>query len=117
MKYLKKFENLIVPKIGDYILTKLPIDDVDEITMIINKFLNENIGKIVGINRHPVEYSYYVQYDNIPKDLFTNFNYTKHREDVIQYENYRIINLRYILHFSDKLFDINILKNANKFNL
>jgi len=114
MKYLKTFENLTMPKMYDYVLVKKPTDTTDELINNINTFLNNNIGKIVGITRESV---YYVQYDNIPKYLFKNFNYEKNSVNDIQYENYRIINLKDIIYFSDKLFDINIIKNAEKYNL
>lgn len=117
MKYIKKFENLTIPKIGDYILTKYNVDDYKDSIPEIYVFLNNNIGKIIDKPNNNIHNIYIVQYENIPKSILYNFNYEKNSFNDKQYENYRIVNLNNILHFSENKFDINIFKNANKFNL
>jgi hypothetical protein len=114
MKYIKRFEDINTPQIGDYILAKLSNDNKDEIVIKINNFLNNNIGRIIDMSTNN---SYVVQYENIPEQIFRIFNHTKNNENDIQYKNYRYINLKNILHFSNKPFDIIIAKNSKIYNL
>lgn len=119
MKYLKSFENLNHPQIGDYILTKRVINQ-DELVDNINKFTSDNLGIVIGINYNPnnKETSYAVQYENIPRTLTNNFNYIDTPLNPNnKYKNYRTIIPYQILHYSNKPFDINLIKQGEKYNL
>jgi len=43
MKYLKKFENLESPQIGDYVLINIKLNQLDK----LKEFIDNNIGEII----------------------------------------------------------------------
>ena len=68
MKYLKTFENIKEPQIGDYVICS-EYDPGSSRTELEN-FLSNNIGQI--INKHPAHY--YVKYKHVPKKLKLSFH-------------------------------------------
>lgn len=113
MKYIKKFEYLLIPQIGDYILTNKSLKHYDDHIVDVYTFMNNNIGRIIDIRN---DY-YVVQYDNIPRNLRMYFNQLRYNSKNENYKNYRVVKRNEILFFSNKLFDINIIKNTQKYNL
>ena len=92
MKYIKKFENLMGPEVGDYVAL-ISDDDHDK---VIN-FLDKNIGKIfkkISDDCYGVEFDNYFLNQNkfyfmIDKILF----YSKNKEEVETYLLSRKYNL------------------------
>jgi len=61
MKYIKLFENLSNPEVGDYAICKF------EFSPDVNKFLQNNVGKIVSVTGFPSPYV--VEFENATKKL------------------------------------------------
>lgn len=62
MKYLKSFESVDEPQVGDYVVC-----EEDSLT---SEFTSNNVGKIVNIEDvFDNTYCYNVAYDDIPKDI------------------------------------------------
>ena len=70
MKYIKKFENLELPEVGDYVIFNMHYDN-DELSVEFGDFLNNNLGIIYKIYKspHSGKYRLDVKYKNIPKKL------------------------------------------------
>lgn len=97
MKYIKTFEKLGEPTIGDYVICV----DKDYDDLEFNNFLATSIGKVVKYQYD----QYYVEYDNPPiyiEDTWGN--------------PIRFI-LDEILHFSKNKEDLEIYVQANKYNI
>ena len=109
MKYLKKYEEVSQkePQIGDYIICKEDFINDEKLT----SFLLSNIGQIYSIDPRG---NYVVEYNNIPKDLETNF-----REYIREYNknNLTTIYPSEIIEFSKNKEDLEIYINKMKYNL
>lgn len=117
MKHLKTFENLSTPKMGDYILAHKSEEHYDKGIIKVNKFINNNIGRVVEVRNDDGGIAYGVQYENVPRDVKNLFNHIKHKDGDIQLKNYRYLQLKSIIYFSDQPFDIEEIKNKTKFNI
>ena len=105
MKYIKKFENVNVPQIGDYAIV-----DNTSVNKNLNDFLSNNIAEIVDkyeIETYWGKINYYkFKYENIPFGLSESFSndtigfteltigyFSKNKEDVearIQSKKYNL---------------------------
>ena len=70
MKYLKKFENLDEPQVGDYVVCSVIITTGVKDELI--KYMNNNIGKIIK-KEDRTKQQYYVYYENATVDLFVRY--------------------------------------------
>jgi len=110
MKYLKEFEiiNNGQPKRGDYVIVNYNYGDFHN----LNNFLNNNIGKILDINNNEI----YISYNVLEKDMLESI-----KTYFITYEDniYKIsLEMEYTdINFSSNKEDLEILLQANKFNL
>jgi len=103
------------PEIGDYVLCKnwtpsfsRPKEFI-ETDNEINRFLNNNIGKIVKVRIINVDHNlkaYYIEYENIPDSIKKYFD---HNEYMLDKEN--------ILFYSKNKESVIIQIQANKFGI
>ena len=100
MKYLKTFERNKNPQIGDYVICQ-EYDTNDDIL----KFINNNIGVLVEINND--HFNYLIEYENIPNNIISYF----------RHGNQRQMTLGEIIHCSDNKEDLELILNANKYNI
>ena len=103
MKYIKKFESLDEPKIGDYVACEeeLGINELCD-------FINNTVGKIFKIENS--YYNYAVKFDNIPQNLnefFTDFGY----------KDCRGFNSNEILFWSENKEDVEEYLMTKKYNI
>jgi hypothetical protein len=72
MKYIKTYENMEYPQVGDYVLTSSSYSDE------LNDFLNNTIGKVTFKSTPRTGHELYdritVKYSNIPINLDNFFN-------------------------------------------
>ena len=68
MKYIKTFESLDGPQVGDYVVCEEGIG-INELC----DFINNTVGKIIKIDKS-VLFTYIVKYENIPQDFKIYFN-------------------------------------------
>jgi len=113
MKYIKLYEKLKKPKIGDYIICKEENINDEALT----NFLLSNIGQIYKFNYGSYNlgklYAYVVEYNNIPKDLEINFR------EYPEYDKNNLITIlpKEIVAFSQNKEDLGIYINKMKYNL
>jgi len=117
MKHLKTFEQTSTPQIGDYIVTNYSLEHYDSDIINIKKYMNNTLGKVIDIDPNQKIPTYVIQYDNPPKSYEKNFNFQKNNEEDKQYHNYRFVNFNAIQYFDNKPFDINMVKDTQKYNL
>lgn len=63
MKYIKLFEELNIPRVGDYVLLEIEFSNSIE----LQNFINNNIGKIIrrNVNHENLD----IQYVDIPENI------------------------------------------------
>ena len=101
MKYLKKYESLTPPEIGDYVYC----NTYDNEEKNLQNFLNTNLGKIIDTNK--VEDEFLIEFENLPDNL-QNYSDTS---DNIWFDKDEI------LHWSKNPKDLEIYISVNKYNL
>jgi len=106
MKYLKKFENINEPKIGDYVIC-VNYENTD--LKILDDFLSSNIGKIVRDKTNVEKFKYSIKFENIPKNL-KGFTENGVGDEIIFRSDE-------IAHFSKNKEDLEHIIDANKYNL
>ena len=117
MKYLKTYENLNEPQIGDYcICYEERLDPNDNDNIILINFLKNNIGKIIrerdpNIDAINPNIHFFVQYENIPKELYIFFRFVNGRNDV------RGMSKKEILKYSKNKKELEIFIDINKYNI
>jgi len=103
MKHLKTYESLSdKPEIGDYVICE---DEEIISNNTFRPFIKNNIGQIIEIDEKPPEYN--IKYENIPTHLLNDYFY----------DDARYFYRKEIKYFSDNKEDLEILMNANKYNL
>jgi hypothetical protein len=100
MKFLKTYENLNGPKVGDYVICEDP-----NTRKPLYAFIKNRIGKIVEIDRDKF-YPYIVRYNNIPEDLIERFSHPN-------FTNCRDFKRDEILYFSSTKEELENLKKYN----
>ena len=122
MKYIKTYENVSVPKIGDYVIG-YSLDNSDETI----EFLKNNIGQIIG-KRHikPEHYStdtslqsrfeYKVEYKGVIHKN-SDFIYLMPNNFSKVTQTYIWFNEKEINHFSKNEEDLYVYIDSNKYNL
>jgi hypothetical protein len=101
MKYLRKFESIEDdPQIDDFVICcELPTPDNTTYPPHIKKFVDSNIGKYIKHLPNNDEYSYLIQYDNIPEEYQKDFEYNEPlNENFVP--NARAMKREEIIHFS-----------------
>lgn len=82
MKYIKTYENLEEPQIGDFVVI-----NVSHITNF-KDFIENNVGKIIKTDAH-INWPYEIQYDIIKKSIITSrkeiLYFSKNKEDCEAY--------------------------------
>lgn len=109
MKYLKTFENINQPDVGDYVICTDPGIEREQNEEFYD-FIHNNIGQITKIENedNPL---YYIHYENIPDNLKFRMN-TAHY--VLDEEPYRRKNITY---WAKTKKDLELRLIANKYNL
>ena len=128
MKYIKTFENLNMPEIGDYILYGSKNPDWDIPKTDYHKYLQTHIGKL--FDYIPDRDVIYIEFDELPESInvysaFYDGETGKRYGDNIQIDsNKNTISGKYyalagykILYHSKNKEDIESILNANKYNL
>jgi hypothetical protein len=115
MKYLKTYESLKLPQLGDFVITNYKIDVSDQRYRDIENFVNNTIGKIYKIDYEPnVEYvlfPYYARYKNVPENIQWWFGKGPKNNF------HRSLNIDDILFFSPNKEDMKPYLTSNKYNL
>jgi len=117
MKYIKTYENIQAPRtyeelnigkpeIGDYVIIK-PYTNPRE----LSDWIMNTMGKIIDID----DDLYVIKYDNIPKGWEGHFTYSG--DDGYYVEGIRKAYKFAILHWSKDKNEIEVIINANKYNL
>lgn len=106
MKYIKSYENILNNniQIGDYVYCNEKTEGVPEDALF---FINNNIGKVVQINKG---YDYTVKYYNIPENIkryFIRFNV----------EDCRGFDYNEIIYHSKNKQELKAIISQNKYNL
>lgn len=101
MKYLRTYESLSEPEIGDYVYCKNTTDNNKE----FDKFLEFNIGKIMASLPHLRPGDIYVKFDNFEESGVDGIN---HPVNFLRDE---------ILYWSKDKEDVEIYMNSKKYNL
>jgi hypothetical protein len=100
MKHLKRFNENIhsrEPKVGDYVILSFRHSDINTKT-----FFNREIGQIVDINNLKTYFlPYTIRYENVtPENSYVTYAF---REQIVK--------------FSDKKGDLEVMINADKYNI
>ena len=106
MKYIKQYNESIKnePHIGDYILLKNNVSDVEH----IQKFVSNNIGQYIRKNKYTK--GYVIQYEG-------RWN-RKRPKSVVEPANFIFqVSKKEILYFSSNKKDVEIYLEAKKYNL
>ena len=117
MKYIKTYEDLANnPEIGDYVICDEKGNDEE-----ISDFEKNNIGRVVDYrtvyNTNPTFdsistfFNIFVQYKNVPNEIYDDFDYHK------RIANCRIFSKKEIKYCSKNKEDLEIILQANKFNI
>jgi len=104
MKYLKRFENINEPEVGDYVIC---FDSVNGKIGELNIFLSNNIGIFIDTEYTVKGYPYLVKFKNIPNNL------GMYTED----DSCMMFMKDEIVHFSKNKKDLDIYIDQNKYNL
>jgi hypothetical protein len=110
MKYLKLYENLNEPQIGDYVICSENFEKC-------KNFIENNIGQIVMIKPPFSVFGYLVKYENIPSGLdgyFINLYGEMTTDTDIAY---RCMNKDEFLIIDKNIEDIKIKLMAKKYNI
>lgn len=120
MKHIKLYEKHISkknPHVGDYILANVNFNILDDsryiIAKLVQKFLNNNIGKIISFRPDGRQIFATVEYKNIPIGLLYVFDGYDLKKNTIS------VNVRDIVAFSKNKKDIDVeaISTAKKYNL
>ena len=107
MKYIKKYENINKPQIGNFVVCQ------DQFTKL-KTFVNTNIGQYIKFSDEghdgPTGRQYLIQFKNVPPELYQLFKY------YIE-PNCRAYTLSEIIFHSKNKKDCEIFLTANKYNL
>ena len=121
MKYLRTFESINGPSVGDYVIVKSDFLDVDEEEPnihIFNNFVNTTIGKLIKVDSSIV----IISYDNVPdiiKDWFASDIESKRAfklGDLVG-DNIRSFKLSEVVGWARTKEDLEIKINANRYNI
>jgi hypothetical protein len=108
MKYIKQFENLVSPEIGDYVIC-IPRNMVEN----GEEFFNNTIGIIIGMTKEFCG----VEYENIPT-FISNYYCNWREKDGKQYrENIIWFNLNMIKYYGKSKEEVKLKNITNKYNL
>jgi len=129
MKYLKKYENIKEPEIGDYVLCQ---DLTNKFTSGSRKitqekfklFLTENIGQVVGKGSDTIR----VKFENIPNDVdILEYAFLVQTDIRIKNVDFDRINDKYsniatfefgeIVYFSPNKEDVEMKISTSKYNI
>lgn len=103
MKYLKLFESLEEPKIGDYVIMRINAQN-DK----INSFVNNTIGRLENKQTS----RYIVEYENVPKEIEGWFGF-KSRDNKCS----RTFSKDRLLFFDKNKEDLETKIMSNKYNI
>ena len=105
MKYLKRFETVHTkPKVGDYVICE---EDEESTLSDIKLIINNNVGKVVSYDSNN-KYQYDVLYDvDIPEKIESQFIYGNQRQ----------MKTHEIIYWADNKEELEVILNANKYNL
>jgi len=117
MKYIKKFENIEEPELGDYVL----IRENRDYTQPYNDFINNNIGQIVltdfSFNKKRIEVRYYVDTFDEFKNMKNYFRYISF--DFVSNEYYfsNWFKMNMVSEFGKTKEDVELKASTKKYNL
>lgn len=104
MKYLKEFDRLYsnYPDVGDYVIINTTSKGAE-----LKEFINNNIGVATSVGANTLR----VSYENIPDSIIMHF----HRDD--EGRLFSVEMIEDIVDFAKTKEDLEIILNANKYNL
>lgn len=115
MKYLKKFENVEEPEIGDYVL--MSIQHKKDYYSAYIEFIENNIGEIVSKVGNIIEVRYYVDTYEEFIMLRTHFRYISYDFENNEYYFSNIFYENNILEIGKTKEEVELKKEIKKYNL
>ena len=112
MKYLKTFESVDEPQVGDYVICGIPGIDSFGDNKDIYKFISTTIGQLVEIS-NTIRPTYYVHYENVPEKIKWHKEY-RYANTIMDKEPFRRMN---ITAWGKTPEDVKIKLSQNKYNL
>lgn len=134
MRHLKTYESITTgstidefiekhndskPKVGDWCICKENLSLTIEEEVEVDNFLNTNVGEIIAIRND----DYLVKYTNIPKSLISWFTFFWKGVEKMKYTmpvdgiGCRRMNISEIKYWNKDKEELEIMINANKYNL
>ena len=102
------FPNKNVPQKRDYVICNRQFAfKTDDPLFKVDEFINNNVGQIVKIEHLGGIKWYYVEYYNIPKELWSEF----------YLNDSTLMQLKHIKYFSKNKENLEAILTANKFNI
>ena len=105
MKYLKYFENIIEPKLNDYVSCE---EDHRESNINLKNYIANNIGKIFRYNTKTLQYL--IEFDYVPDNLKGRF--TKRGGKYLRW-----LAIDNIKEFDDSIEKLKLKIQRNKYNI
>jgi len=105
MKYIKKFESVDAPQIGDYVVCQDGLSPSSDNDNLLNDFMSNNIGVIVMYDPKS-SYGYEIEYNNIPDNAMEYFS-----------NNYILVSKSEIKFWSKNKEDVEAYLSGKKYNL
>ena len=106
MKYIKKYENVEEPQVGDYVLMRTDSKNID-----YRNFLKNNVGQIIEMES---DFHMSVKYENVPIKFIKMGLFVW---SSVEQEYYHTFNKRKMLVFSDNPNDLELKFQMRKYNL
>ena len=115
MKYIKTFENIKEPEIGDYVL--MTIENKKGFYPAYTSFIENNIGEILSRVGNRIEVRYYVStYEEFSK-MQTHFRYISHDFEENEYYFSNIFYVNSVLEFGKTKEEVELKVSTKKYNL
>jgi len=119
MKYIKRFENLEEPEIGDYVLLQVNRNFSND----YKNFINNNIGEIVSIDKNTYtkarhfEIRYYIDTFEEFSKMKDSFRYISFDVENEEYYFSNLFNPDYVVEFGKTKEEVELKIATKKYNL
>ena len=119
MKYIKTYEGLKKPEIGDYVVCE---EDVDELTpkkdyIDVHNFTSNNVGVyVIHKNNTNNDFHYVIKYENIPEELEIDFM-DDDTDNYNEFTSCRRMSLGEIVYWSKDKEDCEVYLSTKKYNI
>lgn len=117
MKYIKYYENIKGPEIGDYVVCNEYTKNYND-PILIN-FINNNIGQYIFNYEGNGPYTYVIRYKNIPDEIKKDFFVEVKLNNIVHSETptCRIQSITHIIYWSSNKEDCELFLASKKYNI